>query len=530
VTCNVGTLSPGFSSHASITARVDANASVGTVLAFSAQATLDQVDVNPNNEVVHVFNVVPLADLYVDALEDGFLDKPDINHGDGICESEDGVCTLRAAIDESNAMPGQQVVSLGSGVYTIEEFISLELTDDLVLIGNGAPQSIIDGFNGSSYVFIISNDATLRIENITIARGRIRANDGNLVMRRSRITGGVADGAVGGAINAGKMIDIRDTLIDGNRAVSGGAIWSWPQGSTNSILENITITGNQGGGLYLGAGSYTLNHVTINVNSRDTGGASGISGGALTVANSATATITGSILAGNYQPPGLLDVPFNCTVEGTAALNSNGNNILGNLTGCNIATQGSDIQIVDNKAKLSPLKFVGDTVPYIEPRPDSPAIDAMSGPGCPAKDARDLIRPQDGDGNGSAICDIGAVEYLPPQIQTSQANIDFGDIPVGTISMPTTITITNTGNQDITIDAITLIGPDVEAFELPILDDQCTGTTLSSNQQCQFEIEFRPNQEGLYQAAVKISEASQAPDVIVELLGSSGIIFYNCFE
>ncbi len=530
VTCHIGTLSPGFSSHASITARVDANASVGTVLAFSAQATLDQVDVNPNNEVAHVFNVVPLADLYVDAVEDGFLDKPDINHGDGICESEDGVCTLRAAIDESNAMPGQQVISLGSGVYTIEDFVSIESTDDLVLIGNGASQSIIDGFNGGSYVLIISNDATLRIEDITIARGRIRANDGNLVMRRSRITGGVADGAVGGAINAGQMIDIRDTLIDGNRAVSGGAIWSWPQGSTNSILENVTITGNQGGGLYLGAGSYTLNHVTITGNSGDTGGASGISGGALTVANSATATITGSILAGNYQPPGLLEVPFNCAVEGTAVLTSNGNNMLGELNGCNLTTQNSDIQVADNKTKLSPLKASGNTIPYLEPRLDSLTVEAMSGGGCPATDSRGLARPQDGDGNGIATCDIGAVEYYPPQFQASQATVDFGDIPAGTISMPRSITITNTGNKNITIDVITIIGPDSELFEIPILDDECTGAILPSNGQCQFEIEFSPIQEGLYQAAVKISEASQASDVIVELSGNSGIIFSNGFE
>ena len=249
------------------------------------------------------------------------------------------------------------------------------------------------------------------------------------------------------------------------------------------------------------------------------------------MANSATVTITGSVLAGNYQPPGLLEVPFNCAVEGsTASLISNGNNILGDLTGCNIATQGSDIQLVDNNAKLSPLRFLGGTVPFIEPRPDSPTIDAMSGGGCPVTDSRGLARPQDGDGNGIATCDIGAVEYYPPQFQTSQATIDFGDIPVGSISMPTTITVTNTGIQNITIDPITLIGPDVETFELIIQDDLCTGITLSTSEQCQFNIEFSPSHVGRFQAAVKITESSQAPDVIVELSGSSRVIFNNGFE
>jgi hypothetical protein len=528
VTCNIGTLNPGFSSGANITAQVNANASPGTVMAFVAQATLDQVDVNPNNEIAHVFHVVPPADLYVDALEDGFLDKSDINPGDGICQSEDGVCTLRAAVEEANALSGQQVIALGSGVYTLDVGTYLTATDDLVLTGNGAGNTIIDGSDGGLALLVNILNVTLRIEDLTVTRGIVQAWPGDLVVRRSRFTGGVADSFVGGAIIANNLIDIRDTLIDGNRAVSGGAVWA--QGSSSGVFENVTITGNQGGGLYLGGGNYELNHVTITGNFGDTGGASGISGGALTLANNATVTITGSVLAGNYQPPGLLNMPLNCAVDGLANLTSNGDNIFGELTGCNMATLASDIEYADNNIKLGSLNFLGDTIPYLEPRPDSPAIDAMSGAGCPATDARGLIRPQDGDGNGIATCDVGAVEYLPPQIQASQTNINFGDIAVGTISIPATITITNTGNQNTTIDAITLIGTDGDAFELPILDDQCTDITLNSNQQCQFEIEFSPMQEGLFQAAIKISESSQAPDVNIELSGSSGVIFYNGFE
>ncbi|WP_162846900.1 choice-of-anchor D domain-containing protein [Marinicella litoralis] len=528
VTCNIGNLNPSFSSGAEITAQVDANASPGTVLTFLANATQDQVDVNPNNEIAQVFNIVPPADIYVDAIEDGLLDKSDVNPGDGICESEDGVCTLRAAIEEANALPGQRVIALGSGVFTQEQGTLFTVAEDLILLGNGAGKTTIDGSDGSTVLSTTSESVTLRIEDLTIARGGIQAWPGDLVIRRSRITGGMSDGFVGGAIIANNLIDIRDTLIDGNRAVSGGAVWA--QASSNGVFENVTITGNQGGGLYLGGGNYELNHVTITGNFGDTGGASGISGGALTLANNAIVSITGSVLGGNYQPPGLLSFPLNCAIGGSAALTSNGNNIFGDLTGCNMTTLGSDIEIADNSIKLGPLKFLGDSIPYLEPRPDSPAIDAMSGPSCPATDARGLIRPQDGDGNGIAICDIGAVEYLPPQIQASQANIDFGDIPVNTISMPATITITNTGNQNITIDTITLIGPDVDAFELPTFNNQCIGTTLTIGQQCQFEIEFSPAQEGVFQAAAKISVDSQSPDVIIELAGSSGLIFKDGFE
>jgi len=528
VTCNIGTLNPGFSSGVDITAQVDVSASLGSVLVFTAQATVDQVDVNPSNEASHIFHVVPPADFYVDAVDDGFLYKADVNPGDGVCESEDGVCTLRAAVNEANALAGQQVIALGSGVFTQEEATYLTVIDDLVLLGNGSAKTIIDGNDGGTVFSTTSESVTLRIEDLTIARGGIQTWPGDLVMRRSRITGSVTEGFVGGAILANNLIDIRDTLIDGNRAVSGGGIWA--HAASTGVFENVTITGNQGGGLYLGGGNYTLNHVTITGNLGDTGGASGFSGGALTVANSAVVSMTGSILAGNYLPPGILDVPINCVVEGTATLNSNGNNMLGNLAGCNIATLGNDILITDNNTKLSQLNFSGNSVPYLEPRADSPAIDAVSGSVCPATDARGLLRPQDGNGNGIASCDIGAIEYLPPQIQASQTAINYGDIPVGNISLPITITITNTSNQNITINAVTLIGPDIDAFKLINPDDLCTGITLSINEQCQFKIEFSPTQEGLFQAGMRISEASQAPDVIVELSGSSGVIFYNGFE
>jgi hypothetical protein len=44
----------------------------------------------------------------------------------------------------------------------------------------------------------------------------------------------------------------------------------------------------------------------------------------------------------------------------------------------------------------------------------SPAIDAADNTICPATDQRGVARPQDGNGDGSAVCDIGAYEFAPP--------------------------------------------------------------------------------------------------------------------
>lgn len=43
----------------------------------------------------------------------------DSNHGDGVCATSGGLCTLRAAIQEANAFPGTDTVDLPSGTYML---------------------------------------------------------------------------------------------------------------------------------------------------------------------------------------------------------------------------------------------------------------------------------------------------------------------------------------------------------------------------------------------------------------------------
>jgi hypothetical protein len=62
-------------------------------------------------------------------------DKPAANPGDGICESVDGVCTLRAAVEEAAAAGTPKVIALANGLYLLEE--DLDLNGDITLIGNG---------------------------------------------------------------------------------------------------------------------------------------------------------------------------------------------------------------------------------------------------------------------------------------------------------------------------------------------------------------------------------------------------------
>ena len=47
-------------------------------------------------------------------------DARDANAGDGVCATSIGECTLRAAIEETNALPGADTIELPSGTYLIE--------------------------------------------------------------------------------------------------------------------------------------------------------------------------------------------------------------------------------------------------------------------------------------------------------------------------------------------------------------------------------------------------------------------------
>jgi len=89
--------------------------------------------------------------------------------------------------------------------------------------------------------------------------------------------------------------------------------------------------------------------------------------------------------------------------EPSQAFRSDGHN-LENTATCNF-TLPSDLQNSDphlSSAIGTPLPLEG-----------SPAIDAGDSLNCPAVDRLGTPRPIDGNGDQSAMCDIGAFEFLP---------------------------------------------------------------------------------------------------------------------
>lgn len=89
-----------------------------------------------------VAKIAEAATFSVNATVDG----PDVNPGNGTCSTAGGQCTLRAAIEEANARPSMDTVSVPAGTYTVSGRINIE--DSVNINGAGASVTNVDG--GSS--------------------------------------------------------------------------------------------------------------------------------------------------------------------------------------------------------------------------------------------------------------------------------------------------------------------------------------------------------------------------------------------
>jgi Cep192 domain 4 len=109
-------------------------------------------------------------------------------------------------------------------------------------------------------------------------------------------------------------------------------------------------------------------------------------------------------------------------------------------------------------------------------------------------------------------------EPLPSaQISVSSSSLDFGEVRVGDSSF-TNLTISNSGSANLIIRQITLSGTDTLDFNTR--DDNCTGATLPSSQNCSVQIVFLPRSAGPKSATLSVS--SNDPDTPTQTVSLSG--------
>ncbi|MDH5563101.1 MAG: DUF4347 domain-containing protein, partial [Nitrospirota bacterium] len=258
--------------------------------------------------------------------------------------TDGGAGSLRQAIIDANANAGTDTITfVGSGTYMLtiagtgENAAAtgdLDITDDLIVIGNGVGNTIIDGA-GIDRIFDVLSGATVNISEMTIQGGNysggggINVNSGtNLTLSNVIVSGNTTGDDGGGIYNAGTLT-LLDTAITGNSAVWGGGIYNTNTMTLERVTIDANISTNNGGGIYnFGANSTSLINVTIS------GNTSGVNGGG--IFTNRPINITNSTIASNLGGSGIYTVGAGDAILKNTILDNNvggnnGNNLLTSL-------------------------------------------------------------------------------------------------------------------------------------------------------------------------------------------------------
>jgi hypothetical protein len=201
-----------------------------------------------------------------------------------------GQGSLRYAVNSANqnyagGNTGTQVISLGPGTYNLTSASgpSLNIASNLLIVGAGAGQTIINAAGLGSQIFVVHGGYNATLEGVTLTGGGPGLgnpnntfgggilNQGTLTISDSVVSNN--SGTDGGAVYNEGVLTIENSTISDNSAWFGGGIGD---GGVQLTIDNSTIAGNsavyQGGGYSGGGDADTISNSTIAANSAPQGG------------------------------------------------------------------------------------------------------------------------------------------------------------------------------------------------------------------------------------------------------------------
>lgn len=310
----------------------------------------------------------------------------------GLYNSANGLLLLRNSLVYSNTARQR-----AGGIWNAGQMTVLSST----VQGNVAP-----GVGGG----VLASRGALTVEASLIEGnasdlhgGGLFVGNSRLLVSRSVISGNVAAAGGGAVIDTSQQpLRFEATSIVHNRAITGSGGLQ-VRASVGVTLVNSTVSSNRAltaGGLGVQGATLVLSNVTVTANE-------GRGGGGLRVEEEGHARLHNTVVAGNVDPDaGAPD----CAGQ----VVSLGYNLLGDRAGCDFAPGPGDL--LGQEASLDPLLAPLIPVaglPVHPPQLHSPLVDAGDPADCPPWDQVGGPRPQDGDRDGAAICDMGAVERAP---------------------------------------------------------------------------------------------------------------------
>ena len=314
-----------------------------------------------------------------------FLNNYTDNMGGAIYSASD--LTISNSTFDGNKVNTARTTGASGGAIALETHGSLSVTRSK-FTNNKA----MDGGAIATVAYGYFSGKTFKVSNSTFSTNTVVQQGGGLFVEQIDTT-------------------ISNSVINDNKATHsfGGGMYFSGQGTGAALtVQNATFSHNQalnGGGLWIDQirTTATLNAVTVTLNaSTDTVGSGG---GGIVGADIPTTQlfIKNSIVAGNTDAVGGTDHP-DCYAQAVSITYS----LIQNTTGC--TADGFTNNVTGVSAKLDPLGNYGGPTLTHRLQSASPAIDAANNATCPATDQRNVTRPQDGNNDGTATCDMGAYE------------------------------------------------------------------------------------------------------------------------
>ncbi|MDP3970889.1 MAG: DUF5011 domain-containing protein [bacterium] len=377
-------------------------------------------------------------------------DTDDASAGNGACVDAGGKCSLRAAIQEANALAGDDIITLPAGTYTLTQVGTddnaaagdLDIITDITINGADTKTTIVTAGGSTGIddrVFHMSDVGELKMSNLTVTGGYSASSGAGIFVftglydtfvfsldhvnvEGNEITGTSTGGGIHlESLNNATIVNASITnssIINNISGVSGGGMYitASNQGELNTNITNTTIAGNDsltnyaedGGGMYIY--NDALSKLDLNIQHSTITGNSASNGGGLSASDDGSVfdvSIGSTIIADNTASGSF----SNC--GGTASQTSNDYNIEGDTNECDFNGTNDQAAVDDttvlNVAGLADNGGDTKTVALIG-LASNPAINYIPNAAC--RDATgSLLTTDQRDEERSGYCDVGSYEY-----------------------------------------------------------------------------------------------------------------------
>ncbi|RIK98797.1 MAG: hypothetical protein DCC71_20775 [Proteobacteria bacterium] len=165
------------------------------------------------------------------------LDAGDASPGNGLCADALGACTLRAAIEEANALAGRDAISVPSGSYDFGSS-ALAISEEVDVAGAGRNATVLQG----SIVFSHGQAASATLSDARLL-GSVEPDGAGVHVELTRVS------VQGGVTCYGYCLVRNSEVIDGTGVLV--------LGSTLGVVEDSQVLRSSGPGIQIGIGGWS---------------------------------------------------------------------------------------------------------------------------------------------------------------------------------------------------------------------------------------------------------------------------------